>query len=265
MGASYSSSDSLSAMTNIPHLPLGHVLLSNHDLFRRMGLRLPLDQLLGRGNFGAAYQVPAAGGSVLKLTRDPSEVQAAWLLRGRNSKRIVYVHDVWAIEGTITDGLQGWYVVHRGYLSPLSKKDTVLIEAIFQRFGDVDLELAIPRNGKQYGMLNRWRNHLRDELSSGDIVTDDEGMATTNFASGQMLKRALILLLQIGEAVNEMHKAGIDWEDIHPDNMMRNAQGRLVIADFGFGIMHEDFNERIPYLTAETARAHVSQQGHEAR
>jgi len=250
---SYSYSNDTPSEARLPHLPLGHVLLNNHSMFYGMGLRDPLTQRLGKGAFGAAYQIPAAGGTVLKLTRDVSEVQAAHLLRGRDSKRIVHVYGVWAVEGTIIDDLTGWFAIHRGLLNPLNEKDTALVEAIFQVFGDEDLDLTIPRSLKQHAMIQKWRHYLRMEL---DIDGEEEAAMSAGVARD--VKKAVMLLLQIGEAVDEMHKVGIDWEDIHPDNIMRTDRGRLVVADFGFGLMHEKFDEKIPDLSHEVVGAHIA-------
>ena len=245
-----------SELTQEAHYPIGYVVLQNHAIFYEMGLRAPLDQLLGTGAFGSAFKIPSCGGSVLKLTRDPTELQAACLLNGRENRRIVHVHGVWALENTIGDRLRQWYVVHRGYLTPLDLRDTMLVEAIFQVYDDVALDLVIPRSPRQHATIDKWRGYLRDCLATG---TADVGEESTLFQSlgNQSLQRAIRLLIQIGQAVDEMHRAGIDWEDIHPGNLMRNADKRLVIADFGWGQMHEDFDQEVQFLTPEVARKHV--------
>ena len=242
-----------------PHFPLGHVLLQNADVFRALGLEMPLDQRLGQGSFGTVYQTHIGGGSALKLTRDVSEAQAACLLRGRQSKRIVHVHDVWAVPGTFDGDLRGWYLVHRELLSPLGAKDAIAANVIFQLYNDDIIDLSLPRSMRQRAMVNRWRSHIHDfvmnDMGGGGVSVSDEGdMVFTN--GGQITKRALQLLLQIGSAVAEMHSAGIDWEDIHPDNLMRNAGGRLVIGDIGYGVMHEDFSDEVPFITFEEAVAY---------
>jgi hypothetical protein len=252
----YNYPSTFSELTQEPHFPLGHVLLQNHDTFYEMGLRDPLAQALGKGAFGSAFKIPAHGGSVLKLTRDPTELQAACLLRGRPSKRIVHVFGVWALENTIEDGLRQWYAVHRGYLTPLDARDTFLVEAIFQVYEDVALDLVIPRSPRQHATIDKWRGYLRDYLATGLVGVADEGMLHQSMGA-RSLKRTMRLLIRIGQAVDEMHRAGIDWEDIHPGNLMRNADKKLVIADFGWGQMHEDFDREVPFLTPAVAREHA--------
>lgn len=253
--------DELEELLAEPHFNLGTVLLRHAPLLRQMGLRMPLDQLLGSGEFGAAYKVPWGGqhGSVLKLTRDPTEVPAAYLLRGRDSKRIVHIHGVWYLKDSWEPGLQRWYLVHRAYLHPLKEKDKLLIEMIFAIYDDTDpRDVTLPRSFKQRTMIDKWRGYLREELGGQGGWTDHEGesIAPTVSVNSRDIKRAMQLLLQIGAAVDEMHKAGIDWEDIHSDNLMRGDDGRLVIADIGWGLLHEDFEGEIPALTTEEVHAH---------
>lgn len=255
---SYSHPSTFSELTAQPHYPVGHVLLQNIDLFAPMGLTSPLDQRLGSGSFGSAYEVPLRGKSVLKLTRDPTEVQAGMLLLGRPSKRIVHIHGVWAIRGTFGDDLRGWYAVHRDYLTKMSKRDAALVEAIFQVYGDTSLDLVIPRSRKQHATIQKWRGWLRAEMAENTSVpVDEEGMAMSPLGSSKLVQRAIMLLLQIGEGVDEMHKAGVDWEDIHPGNIMRDVNGRLVIADVGWGLMHNDFDKEIPYLSAASLQGYL--------
>jgi len=254
-------SSPVSALVNHPHYPVGHVLLKNRRLFASMGIEDPLAQKLGKGAFGHAFKVPLLGDSVLKLTRDPTEMQAAFLLRGKKSRRIVHVYDVWAIPGTFHKDLRGWYLIHREYLHPLSKRDKNLIENLFALFDDENLDLVIPRSQKQHATLAKWRGYIRDMLGGEGPVSGEGEDGVLRFGATHLKKevqRAMILLIQIGEAVEEMRRAGIDWEDIHSDNMLRNAGGDLVIGDIGWGLMQEDFEQQIPWLTPEVAAAYVA-------
>lgn len=258
--------DELEELLAEPHYNLGTVLLAHAPLLRQLGLRDPVEQRLGAGEFGAAYRVPWGGkhGSVLKLTRDPTEVPAAHLLCGRESKRIVKVHGVWYLRESWKPGLQRWYLVHRAYLHPLKELDKHLIEMIFAIYDDTDpRDVTLPRSPKQHAMIDKWRGFLRDELGSQGGWTDHEGeqIAATVPISGKHIKRAMQLLLQIGAAVDEMHKAGIDWEDIHSDNMMRGDDGSLVIGDIGWGFLHDDLEVEIPALVEGEVHGHLEQFG----
>jgi hypothetical protein len=172
----------------------------------------------------------------------------------------VHVHAVWAVPGSFEKGLRGWYVVHRELLTPLSKQDAMAGEIIFQLYNDDMIDLRLPRSRRQHAMIDRWRSHIQgfvmNEIGSGAVVNDEGDMAVTN--SGRLVKRAQQLLLQIGTAVGEMHRAGIDWEDIHPDNLMRNAGGKLCIGDIGYGVMHEDFSDIVPMLRPEAVSEYVA-------
>lgn len=254
--------DELEQLLAEPHFNLGTILLSHAPLLRSMGLEDPVEQCLGVGEWGAAYHVPWGGehGSVLKLTRDPSEVPAACLLKGRKTKRVVPIHGVWFLEKSYRPGLQRWYLVHRGYLHPLKPKDKHLIEVIFTIFDDTDpRDVTLPRSIRQRAMMDKWRGYLREELGGGGGMTDHEGevVADSFPSSSKDIKRAMMLLLQIGSAVQEMHSAGIDWEDIHSDNMMRSDKGTLVIADIGWGVTHDDFEEEVPTLTLGQVHEHL--------
>ena len=254
-------SSPLSELVSHPHYPVGHVLLNNRKLFATMGIDDPLTQKLGKGAFGHAFKVPLLGSSVMKLTRDPTEMQAAFLLRGKLSKRIVQIYDVWAIEGTFFKDLRGWYLIHREYLSPLSKRDKNLIESLFALYDDDGLDLTIPRSEKQHAMLGKWRGYIREMLSGEGAVSGEGDEGIVRFGTTHLkreVQRSMILLLQIGEAVEEMRRAGIDWEDMHSDNMLRNSAGTLVIGDIGWGLMQNDFDEKVPYLTMESAKAYVA-------
>lgn len=254
--------DELESLLAEPHLNLGTVLLSHAPLLRRLGLKDPISQLLGLGEWGAAYHVSWGGkhGSVLKLTRDPTEIPAACLLKGHSSKRIVPIHGVWYLDKSYRPGFQQWFVIHRGYLHPLKQKDKQLIEVIFAVYDDTDpRDVTLPRSQKQRAMLDKWRGILREELGGQGGWTDHEGevVAASMGVSGKDLKRAMMLLLQIGAAVDDMHKAGIDWEDIHSDNMMRSDDGKLVIGDIGWGVTHDDFEGEVATLTEEHIDEHM--------
>jgi len=255
----YTQPSTFSRLTTQPHYPVGHVLLQNMGAFAPLGLRNPLQQHLGHGAFGVAYEVDLHGRSVLKLTRDPTEVQAACLLLGKSPEHIVKIHGVWAMKGTFVKGLRGWYAIHRAYLTPLSRRDMRLVDAIFAVYDDMSLDLTIPRR-RNHAMLDKWRGYLREELASpeGGVPVDEDGLRMASFGGRQALARAMDLLVKIGRAVNEMHAAGVDWEDIHSGNIMHNDKGCIVIADIGWGLVHEDFKEKVAFLTPETARAYAA-------
>jgi len=260
---SYDEPSSLELLVSEPHHPLGHVLLQNMPAFMALGVEDPIRQKLGKGSFGTAFEVDLHGKSVLKLTRDPSEIQAAFLLRGKPSEHVVRVYGAWSIESTLLPGLREWYAIHRAYLTPLSKRDALLVDAIFNLYEDTSLDLVIPTKVRNHGIIDKWRVYLRQELQATvvEISADDEGFPTSSLAGKRNLARALELLKTIGRGVNEMYRAGIDWEDIHSDNIMRDENGTLVIADIGWGEMHDDFSQEILGLNAGDATRYAAESG----
>lgn len=236
---------SVSRITLDPHMPLGSVMLSNRAASEKLGLSNPPKQLLGKGAFGAAYEIELGDKSVLKFTRDPTEATACSVLRGRYDKRIVDIHGIWVIVDTHRPGLRGWYAVHRGYMTPLSKKDAQLVDMLFDIYNDMSLDLKLPKP-QHRAMTDKWRGYLREDLAAS-------GMETR-----QSLERGMLLLTQISAAVQAMYEMGIDWEDIHSGNLMRRADGTLAVADVGWGFMHDDTHVHVPPFTVEEVERHIA-------
>lgn len=229
-----------SAITKAPHYPLGAVMLKYRDALQALGLQDPLKQRLGKGAFGAAYEVDLGGKSVLKFTRDPTEAQTSAFLLGKRHQNVVDIYGVWVASDTHTEHLRGWYVVHRALMRTLSKKDAAFIDVIFDLYGDPDLDLKMPRPTHR-AMIDKWRGYLREDLEE------------VNLPGPQNLAKAMDLLRQVAESVHAMHSLGVDWEDCHSGNLMRRADGTLVVADVGFGLMHKDTRVFVPELTPEVA------------
>lgn len=244
-----------SRITKDPHLPLGRVMLENGKVFRALGLTDPLKQRLGVGAFGAAYRTPLAGGSVLKFTRDPTEMQAASVLCGKTTERVVRILGFWSIPNTFTPKLRAWYLVHRAYLNPLTKYDADMIEMLYSLRFDKSIDLKLPR-AHHHAMRDKWRTYIRAEMAE-DTVTDEEGRARTY--NSKDVQEAMSLLEEITLAVNEMYHHGVDWQDFHNGNMMRGDKGQLVIGDIGWGELRQHHSMVAQPLTEEVARAYAGQ------
>jgi serine/threonine protein kinase len=237
--------DSWDAATNQVHWPIGGVLNSEYaPALRALGLIDPAEQKLGRGGFGYAYKVKLHETSVLKLTRDPMEVLASWALRGRATEHVVTVYEVWSLPKMHRfEHWASWWVIHRAYLLDFNKKDGDLLETIFDLWKDDDLDLSLPKVGAAgRGMREKWRQVLRHETSCNQMEA----------------QRCLILLDQTCKGIREMGQVGIDWTDILPDNLLRDRQGNLRIADVGFGLAKHDIECEPPELTVELAREYAS-------
>lgn len=233
--------DSWDIATKQVHWPLGGVLTSEYaPALRVLGLLDPAEQMLGRGGFGVAFKIKRHGRvSVLKLTRDPLEVIASWALRGKETKHIVPIHDVWSLPKMQRfDHWASWWVVHRAYLHEVPKKDGDLLETIFDLWKDEGLDLHIPRPGTGgRSVRERWRQCLRHETSCSSVE----------------ISRLLLLLDQISIGIREMGQIGIDWTDILPDNLLRDGAGAIRIADVGYGLAKRDMECTPPELNIELA------------
>lgn len=241
--------DGPSTLTQVlsePHYPLGHVLLNSRRAVEPLGIHNPLAQRLGKGSFGTAYEVDLLAGkrSVLKFTRDPTEAQASAFLCGRSSKYVVDIYRTWSLNWTHEKGLRGWYVIHRAYLNPLSKKDTKLMHVLWMLYEDMDLDLKFPRSTHR-AMNDKWKSYIREELEAQEMHTQ------------QNLARTMHLLGEVSACVHALHGLGIDWEDIHADNMMRRDDGTMAIGDVGYGLMHDDTTVTVENLTEDVARSYL--------
>lgn len=235
----------LTQVLSEPHYPLGHVLMKARKVIEPLGIHTPLVQRLGKGSFGTAFEVDILAGkrSVLKFTRDPTEAQASAFLCGKSSKHVVDIYRTWSLNWTHEKGLRGWYVVHRAYLNPVSKKDKRLLHVLWVLYGDMDLDLKFPRANHR-AMTDKWKSYIREELEAQEIHTQ------------QNLARCMHLLGEVSTCVHALHALGIDWEDIHSDNMMRRNDGTMAIGDVGYGLMHEDTTVTVEDLTTDVARTY---------
>lgn len=239
------------------HLMLGAVLLRTSQALGELGLSNVTRQQLGRGSFGVAYDIRLGGQkSVLKLTRDPFEFAAAVNLAGKKTAHIVHVHGIWAAQCSFArEHWVPWYVVHRSYLEPLSKRDARLINTIYDIYHhDETVDMKMPRSDRDRGMISKWSSILTEELAEPHWSSDEGHMVIRR----DLLARALQLVMQIGAAVREMHGFGVDWADFHSKNLMRDEKGALRISDFGWGTMHHDDVKEVPWFTTEVAREHAA-------
>ena len=199
----------------------GQVLLSYADAFRALGLHDPNSQKLGRGKFGHVYRLGPehAPTGALKITRDVYDALASFSLIGRNFSHLPQTQNVWALAETFIDDWAGWYAIKREYLHPLNEKDTALIEVLYEVYDNDKIHnLKIPKP-HNHAMRDKWRVHVRDILDSTSSL--------------HLLPRTMELLSQIGIGSQELASLGVDWCDIHSDNVMRSSDGTLKISDVG--------------------------------
>lgn len=238
--------DSWDRATRQVHWPIGGVLASEYaPALRQLGLSDPQEQRLGRGGFGEAFQVNLRGRKgVLKLTRDPHEVVASWMLRSRKTQHVVPIFEVWSLPKLQRfPHWASWWCIHREYLRDFSDKDGSLLETIYDFWKDDSFDLSVPKPGDRgRGMREKWRQVLRHETSCSAIERE----------------RSMALLDQISKGIRELGAIGIDWSDILPDNLLRDASGALRISDVGFGLPRRDIECEPPELTAQIAAEYAS-------
>lgn len=234
--------EELEQLLRAPSVPLGVVQLQISEALRELGLTNLVTQRLGAGNFGVAYRVVLGGNgsSVIKLTRDPFELIASLGLEGKRTRNVVQIHKVWAVPGTT--GNHGrflpWYVVHRALLNPLSARDARLIETMYEQFMERnDLKFPTPN---AHAMRQRWRTVLQDFIDGKPDID-----------------RALTVLDAIAAGARELAGVGIDWTDMHSDNLMRDDRGVLRIVDVGYNNPRHETKLVAPPLTVESAREYA--------
>ena len=213
----------------------GAVLLCYADALRKLGLTDPTQQKLGRGAFGHAYRLgpEAAPTGVVKITRDVFDAVASMSIQGKHFTHLPRTRGVWALSETFFKGWSGWYAIEREYLYPVSDLDQSLLEVLFQIYdNDRITDLRIPKRHNR-AMRDKWRVYARD------LLAQDGAPGVSH------LPRAMELLAQIGEGVQELASVGIDWSDMSPENIMRAPDGTLKIADVGFCELRFDVNNVI--------------------
>ena len=219
----------------------GCVLLCYADALRRLGLIDPREQKLGRGAFGHAYRLGPkdAPTGVVKITRDVFDAVASMSIMGKHFTHLPRTKGVWALAETFYQDWSGWYAIEREYLHPVSAADHALLEVLFQIYdNDRITDLRIPKRHNR-AMRDKWRVYARELLGQDGAP----GVAH--------LPRAMELLAEIGEGVQELASVGIDWSDMSPENIMRTNDGTLKIADVGFCELRFDVdNVIVPEMTA---------------
>lgn len=200
-----------------PSIELDEVVLLYRHLLVRLGVH-SYAQCLGEGAHGAAFQVEREHGPVvLKLTVDADEAIASAHLVLRPCKHVVRIHRVAGLPDTVVEPhLAQWFVIERELLEPPGDRDKRLLRTVWDVYEDND-DLLPPTGGR---MLDRWRDRLRDLMPPTE------------------LKRAMWILKDVGLGARELgQKLGLEWSDLHDENVMVRTSGRYVIADPGPGVM----------------------------
>lgn len=235
-----------SRLTKKTHMPLGKVLLRYRDTLSALGLRDPTTQKLGKGSFGAAFETAIGGGqSTLKFTRDPYEVVASMMLRGRRFDHVVPIFEVWSLpDAKERSHWADWFLIHRAYLKPLQKRDQELIDLLFDIFVEEE-HLSVPDvSPGARSMRAKWEMYVKEDLRAHRNMSE--------------LPRAMDILRQIATGIRELRSIGIDWEDFHSGNLMVGPKSTIQIADVGYGVPRKKFHFDVPAIDVDMAKSYAA-------
>lgn len=116
---------------------------------------------------------------------------------------------------------------------PEMESDPVLVER-FRREEEIGRELDHPGIVKAFSGEERSRRYMVLQWVEGRLLREllNEGRRIP-------ADRAIVLTLQICDALDTMHKHGVVHRDLKPENIMVGADDRIKIIDFGIA-MKED-------------------------
>jgi hypothetical protein len=91
-----------------------------------------------------------------------------------------------------------------------------------------------------HAMRQRWRTTLQNVIDSKTSID-----------------RALGMLDAIAAGARELAQVGIDWTDMHCDNVMRDERNVMRIVDVGYNNPRKPTELKAPPLTVESAREYA--------
>lgn len=198
-----------------PSMDLEEVLILYRHLLVHLGVR-SRSQMLGEGERGAVFVVgPDGAQTAVKLTEDVDEAIASAHLVNNPCKHVVRIRRVAALPDTARGELAQWFVIERELLELPPERDKRILRVIWETYEETE-DLMVP-TGR--AMLSRWREALRLHLHAAE------------------LKRAIWMLTSVGRGAQELGRLGLEWSDLHDENVMRRRGGPYVIADPGPGVV----------------------------
>lgn len=179
------------------------------SLGKKTGISLPEKQrLIGIGTQGGAFSI--GGGKVLKLTKDASEAKAAALIVGKKLRGIYRVHGSYELRGAL-------YAIVMDSLEPLDTKEYDVVQWL---------------SGSQIGWLKEL-NVPRFHKIAGARGTESLIKALESDEAKAILKQDQKTALDISYGMLNLYKLGIDFDDLHGENVMKRGNDYFII-DLGY-------------------------------
>jgi cytidyltransferase-like protein len=180
----------------------------NREALERKQIQIHLEKFLGKGTYGSAFEATYKGKKcVAKLTEDTTEAVASNHIKGKLTKKIVRIFDVFKLRDC------DLYLILQEKLNRLSSEET-------QDFNTLVNILSAAKAGE--GMIKGNMELVRHEVlkkfsSRHDLLTAFDYLVD-EFGFGAMLK--------------ELHSLGIEFLDFHGENLMKRGS-EYVIIDLG--------------------------------
>lgn len=174
---------------------------------------------LGTGTQGTAFEIQ--GGKVLKLTSDSSEAISSLRLKGKNTKYIAKIYDVFVFPQTKVFG-----IVQEKLIKLSSHEDQELTDAI----RDLSLILTLsPRSQTDFEtILLKVHDWVEFEEAVTDAAEYSEGYANRAREALEILQK-----FKVDMMMSELVALGIKFRDYHSDNIMKRGS-EYVLIDIGY-------------------------------
>lgn len=157
---------------------------------------------IGCGAFACAYEKPGEPDRVVKITSDATDIEA--LRKLQKTKTVAKVHNIWRLASPVF-----WEGI------PVYGKHIYAVEV--ERLKPIDTKTALATMCIQNRMFRK--EMPKAEAVASCCTSNDTGCARTGNA--------------LYDIAAEMKRHGVDWRDMHPGNIGRDAQGNLKVLDVG--------------------------------
>jgi hypothetical protein len=161
-----------------------------------------MPRVLG-GDKGAQGTPLDIGGTVLKFTRDRTEANASYRIKGQKLKNVANVYNVYEL------GDEHIYVIHQELLDPIDSE----IKRYWPEIKEAIDEIAL------YDDFEDAKKRLENEI----LFIGDQNLKKKIYDAG----------MQAINGAMELRKNKISVNDRHDENVMQRMDGTLVLIDLG--------------------------------